>query len=161
MKKLFEIIKKVLFAAVQFTWGLPQTLCGLFVFLASEGKTDSYRCAVCKAWSHGSGLSLGLFLFVPEGASGRITAHEYGHSLQSLILGPFYLPVIGLPSLIWCVNKQAIRYRKEKKKDYFSFYTEKTADALGKAKKEEQKDEVEKVHHTYNGGSRGSCEHDA
>ena len=150
MKKFFEIIKKVLFVAVQITWGLPQTLTGAFVFLFTEGKTGTYRCAVHKKWKKSEGLSLGLFMFTSPRASGRIKDHEYGHCLQSLILGPLYLPLIGLPSLIWCSSGKADGYRKRKKKDYFSFYTEKTADALGKAKKETKQNEMEEVYDTYN-----------
>lgn len=151
MKKLLNILCNVLFAAVQFTWGLPQTFCGLIVFLVSRGKAGRYRLAVHKAWEKEEGLSLGLFIFTPAGAPKRILDHEYGHSLQSLILGPLYLPLVGFPSLIWCKNKKLIQYRKNKRIDYFGFYTERTADALGKAKKENKSNEMEEVHHTYHG----------
>jgi len=45
------------------------------------------------------GLSLGSYIFVCQ-SYGEITLkHEQGHSVQSLLLGPLYLLVIGLPSI--------------------------------------------------------------
>ena len=31
----------------------------------------------------------------------QTAVHEYGHTVQSMILGPFYLLAVGLPSIIW------------------------------------------------------------
>lgn len=30
-----------------------------------------------------------------------LLVHEYGHTIQSMILGPLYLIVIGIPSTLW------------------------------------------------------------
>ena len=62
--------------------------------------------------------------------------HEYGHTIQSQKLGPVYLLVIGLPSLIWagCFEK----YRIKHKKSYYGFYTEKWADKLGGISREDE-----------------------
>jgi hypothetical protein len=57
--------------------------------------------------------------------------HEYGHTIQSLILGPLYLFVIGIPSIIWCNSKKCVKLRKEKGVSYFDFYPEKWANFLG------------------------------
>jgi len=53
----------------------------------------------------------------------RVLQHEHGHTIQSKILGPFYLFVIGLPSIIWAglFNK----YREKNNVSYYSLYTEK------------------------------------
>ena len=59
--------------------------------------------------------------------------HEKGHRIQSKILGPFYLIVIGLPSLIWATLHSSVR--RLGTIDYFSFYTEKWADRLGGVKR--------------------------
>lgn len=57
--------------------------------------------------------------------------HEYGHTIQSLILGPLYLIIIGIPSTLWgflpCCNVK----RKAKSISYFSFFTEKWANFFG------------------------------
>ena len=54
--------------------------------------------------------------------------HEYGHSIQSKILGPLYLLVIGLPSIIWAGLFE--KYRNKHKISYYSFFTEKWANKL-------------------------------
>lgn len=57
--------------------------------------------------------------------------HEYGHSVQSLIVGPFYFIVIGLPSTVWSFGQRYNELRKKNKISYFSFFTEKWANYLG------------------------------
>ena len=69
--------------------------------------------------------------FSAEELAQRLLVHEYGHTIQSLIFGPLYLIVMGIPSTLWgflpfCSNK-----RKEKRISYFSFFTEKWANHLG------------------------------
>ncbi|MCI8837633.1 MAG: hypothetical protein HFG74_06170 [Hungatella sp.] len=48
-----------------------------------------------------------------------------------LMLGPAYLAVVGLPSIIWARSGACIRMRREKKIPYSAFYTESWADRLG------------------------------
>ena len=57
--------------------------------------------------------------------------HEYGHTIQSLILGPLYLLVMGIPSTLWGFLPNPAKKRKEEKISYFSFFTEKWANNLG------------------------------
>ncbi len=57
--------------------------------------------------------------------------HEYGHTIQSLILGPLYLIVMGIPSTVWGFLPSLQRKRKEKGISYFSFFTERWAKRLG------------------------------
>ncbi len=117
-----------LYALGQCTWGLVQTLAGLVVFLSCPGCRHSFhRGTVVTAWRRPDGLSLGLFIFVPEGEDPRLLRHEYGHTLQSLLLGPLYLPVIGLPSLI----RAAWRRGRRRGRSYYDFYTERWADRWG------------------------------
>ena len=140
-------MKTVFYILWQSTWGILQTLLGFFVFLVHiREKHAWYHGAIVTGWKHKTSASLGLFLFISdERTSGkkqtenalldelseRILIHEYGHTIQSLILGPLYLLVIGLPSALWC----ALPYCKEKRKtrhiSYYSFYPEKWADRLG------------------------------
>ncbi len=121
-----------LYALVQWLWGLPQTLLGLLVFLACPGRPRSvHRGAVVTRWRGRGGLSLGLFIFLPQGAGDRLLAHEYGHTLQSLLLGPLYLPLVGLPSLIWAALPALERRRQRRHISYYAFYTERWADRWG------------------------------
>jgi hypothetical protein len=84
--------------------------------------------AVHTTWNRRDGISLGLFLFCPDE---RLLPHEYGHTYQSLLLGPLYLLVIGIPSAVWANAPACVRMRQEKGISYYSFWTEKWADRLG------------------------------
>lgn len=121
---------------IQWTWCLPQNLLGLFVFLITKSrgaKNEKYKDAFVTHWKHSSGLSLGQFIFVPETTSHKTIQHEYGHTIQSNFLGPLFLIIIGLPSIIWagCFD----HYRRKHNISYYQFYTEKWADALGGVKR--------------------------
>lgn len=140
-------MKKLLYILCQCTWGFLQTLLGLFVFLfhLSE-KHYVYHGAVITEWKNKSSVSLGLFVFVTaepyfydklkdkysmEEQSSRLLVHEYGHTIQSLIFGPLYLIVIGIPSTLWGFLPCCAKKRKEAELSYFSFFTEKWANELG------------------------------
>ena len=121
-----------LYVLGQCSWGLVQTLLGALVCLACPGCRHSVRLGAVVTWWRGRrGLSLGLFIFLPEGAGDRLLAHEYGHTLQSLLLGPLYLAVIGLPSLIWAGLPALERRRARRGTSYYAFYTERWADRWG------------------------------
>ena len=122
-------------------WELPQNILGLFVWLAmsrdvtkktftmpADSEHTLYDFRYCP-WKLRSGLSLSLWIFAPADADANKLLHEYGHSIQSMYLGPFYLIIIGIPSFIWaCLYKiPAI----SKRWSYYDFYTEKWADHNG------------------------------
>ena len=126
----------ILAAFWQLTWGILQSTIGLLVFLVNIGCPHCiYRGSLMTEWKRQDGVSLGLFAFVPktynEGLNEHLRRHEYGHCVQSMILGPLYLPVIGLPSLGWNVMPIFQRYRKRQKVNYEQFYTEAWANRLG------------------------------
>ncbi len=109
--KIPKAIRAVTFYLLQWLWGLPQNLFGALAALVLRGTRFRYHGAVVtlyrpvKFLSNKSGFSLGMFIFMPEGWSEevrrRLVVHEYGHTVQSLLLGPLYLIVVGLPSVIW------------------------------------------------------------
>ena len=85
-------MKKFFYLLIQCTWGLGQTLIGLFFFLIHINKPHKfYRCAIQTQWNdRWAGLSLGPFIFVPNNEGDYFTGarvHEYGHTIQSLVLG--------------------------------------------------------------------------
>ena len=114
---------------MQFTWGILQNLLGLvlFMFVASAGRYKGRvgRAFVCQVPFN---VSLGCFIFVSDSYDELLVKHEYGHTLQSLILGPFYLLVIGLPSMIWAGFFE--KYRQKQGISYYSFFTERWANSL-------------------------------
>jgi len=114
------------------TWGLPQTLAGAATLLVAgrHRRRYAFRSAVVTEWALNRGLSLGPFIFVPTGCPRRLLVHEYGHTVQALILGPLYLPVIVLPSLTWAGLPSLERRRIRRHTSYYTFYTERWANAL-------------------------------
>ncbi len=60
-----------------------------------------------------------------------MAVHEYGHTWQSMMLGPCYLVVVGIPSIIWSRSRRCRQARREKGIPYSAFYTERWADDLG------------------------------
>ena len=129
-------MKTLLYEILQLTWGLPQSVLGL-IYLAKYGHGKEhfrFHGAYVSKWDHSGGISLGMFIFIGDklmnaGEPYAYLTHEYGHSIQSLLLGPLYIPVIGIPSNSW-----AAKYTKEKLLDgisYFSVFPENHANILG------------------------------
>ncbi len=117
--------------ALHAVWGLPQTLAGLVVAAVVRGKCRRFRGAWVVPWGQRAGLSLGLFVFVPHGSPRRLLVHEYGHCVQSLILGPLYLPIVVLPSLVWAGLPALAAWRRRRRISYYALPTERWANALG------------------------------
>ena len=134
IKKYMRI---ALFWLVMTTWGLPQTLCGLALMLIKYRHCPRmlYHGAVVVAHDGNfGGVSLGAFTFVNGRVKPKtfaaVRAHEYGHCIQSLMLGPLYLPMIALPSSLWCNLPHFKRKRLETGLSYYSFFPERWANAL-------------------------------
>lgn len=137
---------KVLYYFSQWTIGLIQNLVGACLFFMYVGKRHFvYHGAVVTVWKeNGSSLGMGMFVFISENCADdwdkpygkeeafkRTLVHEYGHTVQSAILGPFYLLVIGIPSAYWCASSKTSEYRRKKHVSYYSFYPERWANHLG------------------------------
>lgn len=109
-------------------WCFPQQLLGWLLKTVTRAERADGFYAV--NFNSGS-LSLGEYVFLCPAHRGDDTVlkHEQGHTKQSYILGWLWLPVIGIPSLVWagCFGW----LRKKYNISYYSFYTEKTADKLG------------------------------
>ena len=109
-------------------WCFPQNLLGFLVkiFTRAEGVGDHYQYKI----KSGS-VSLGEFVFLcPSHWNDEDTLrHEMGHREQSRRLGWLYLPIIGIPSVIWCGCFRW--YRIKHNISYYDFYTERWADKLG------------------------------
>lgn len=109
-----------LFGALDFTWGGLQSVIGLVLGIGAV----LLGASVSPHWGRGAEVELPAYMGQGAGVSlGPIAIgssgfshwpHEFGHRLQSLLLGPLYLFVIGIPS--------AISRRS-------TFYTERWADA--------------------------------
>ena len=138
-------MKIVMYRLWQCTSGILQTFLGLIMFMIHfKSQHYSYHGAIITEWNDKSSMSLGLFVFVTsepffakkyEGQisvdelSNRLLVHEYGHTIQSLILGPLYLIVIGIPSTVW--GFVGVKKRKNEQLPYGAFFTEGWANRLG------------------------------
>ena len=138
---------KPLYWLIQCTWGAAQTALGLLNFLLHiRDKHYFYHGAIITEWQDRTSVSMGMFVFVTkepyfyeklkdgytkEELSRRLLVHEYGHTIQSLILGPLYLIVMGIPSTLWGFLPACAKRRKEQGVSYFSFFTESWANRLG------------------------------
>lgn len=118
---------------LKFFWQLPQTVVALIYFLYLRYKdeildTCTFQGAVVfiKKGSYGS-VTLGNHIFLSPRAADTTIRHEWGHTRQSLLLGPLYLVVIGIPSIIWAATHRTIAPNTP----YFNFFTEKWANRLG------------------------------
>jgi len=117
------------FGALDFSWGALQSTLGLGLGIVAV----LLGADVSPHWGMGArvelpgymgisgvdfGFSLGPVVFGSPGFTDW--KHEFGHTWQSRALGPFYLFVVALPSLINAALNPA---------DQSGFYTEKWADA--------------------------------
>lgn len=118
---------------LKFIWQFPQNLIALIYREYLNGKgvmlaIEYYKGIIIYYTKDTVGnVSLGDSIFISATASSRIVKHEWGHTRQSLILGPLYLIVIGIPSVIWT----SIHKKIAPNTSYFDFFTEKWADKLG------------------------------
>lgn len=128
---------------LQWTWGIIQNIVGLIIF-AVNGKCPHFRfgLSVGTFWNRGESMSMGMFIFLgnnlknedlenEETVGSQVAVHEYGHTFQSMILGPFYLAVISAVSGLWCMIPVFEKLRKTKGISYYKLYTERWANHLG------------------------------
>lgn len=125
-----------------YVWQLPQNLAGFILSRKARARNSliplSFKVRVY--WVKGffgSAVSLGQYIIIDEmfmntKESVSIKKHEYGHFRQSLYLGWFYLPVVGLPSL---VRNIYARLRHKDGKWYYGGFPENWADRLGGVKR--------------------------
>ena len=140
MKKFLNIIKEI----ALWIWQLPQNIVGLVVLaimgyekvLTAENGNKIYFSKKMTG-----GISLGKYsiiskYYIRSHMTDKaildldVTRHEaLGHGTQSRYLGPLYLPVVGLQSIIWAgLYGSVIPYTTN---GYYKFWTEKWADKLG------------------------------
>lgn len=135
-------MKRFVYWFLQLTWGVVMTLPGLigllFMKISKRGKIYkngySYIVELNGNWG---GVNLGAISFCgnysetyPEWFE-DVRKHEYGHSIQNIIFGPFHLFLVAIPSFIryWY---QEIRSRKGlKNKPYDSIWFEGMATKVG------------------------------
>lgn len=112
-----------------YIWQLPQNLAGLIYKVIFKGEKRILKqrsTAFYVAPTMNGGVSLGNYIFLSEKSGLRepVYDHEFGHCIQSRILGPLYLPIVGLCSGLHCMLHKRTN-------NYYDFWTEKWANKLG------------------------------
>gem|GEM_PF-1104528 len=134
IKTMKKKILSILWIVLQCIWCLPQNLIGLVLYLIHRNNQKyHFRGARVTAWKHEGCTSLGAFIFMNQDCLHyeRLLVHEYGHTVQSAVLGWLYLPVIVVPSVMWFSLPVLKRYRRTKQISYYRFYTESWANTWG------------------------------
>lgn len=131
MKLIMNYIRNL----ILFIWQLPQHLLailyiGYLVMMCKDLGVDSrYKQAIVIPCVMRGAVTLGCYVFVGLNSEYKKTVkHELGHTIQSKILGPLYLIVIGIPSITYCGLRRI--FPSLRKKNYYDFYTEKSANYL-------------------------------
>lgn len=132
---MIKLIMKYIRNLILFIWQLPQHLLailyiGYLVMMCKYLGVDSrYKQAIVIPCVMRGAVTLGCYVFVGLNSEYRKTVkHELGHTIQSKILGPLYLIVIGIPSITYCGLRRI--FPSLRKKNYYDFYTEKWANNL-------------------------------
>ena len=131
---MMKLIMKYIRNLILFIWQLPQHIVaiiyfGYLVMMCKDLGVDSrYKQATVIPCIMRGAVTLGNYVFVGLNSEYRKTVkHELGHTIQSKILGPLYLIIIGIPSIIWA----AVHKKIASNQPYDWFYTESTANKLG------------------------------
>ena len=125
-----------------FIWELPQNIGGLlyllFSYLLSEVQKVEFEKGRVFIELKKTGVSLGFFVFWPScdnryfKLSSKNKMHEFGHSIQSRILGPLYLLLVGIPSILRVLYRILYyTFTGLRWKNYYKGYPEDWADRLG------------------------------
>ena len=132
---MMKLIMKYIRNLILFIWQLPQHIVALIYFgylvmMCKDLGVDSrYKQAIVIPCVMRGAITLGNYVFVGLNSEYKETVkHELGHTIQSKILGPLYLIIIGIPSITYCGLRRI--FPSLRKKNYYNFYTERTANNL-------------------------------
>lgn len=132
---MVKLIIKYIRNLILFIWQLPQHIVALIYFgylvmMCKDLGVDSrYKQAIVIPCVMRGAITLGNYVFVGLNSEYRKTVkHELGHTIQSKILGPLYLIVIGIPSITYCGLRRT--FPSLRKKNYYNFFSEKSANYL-------------------------------
>jgi len=140
--KEIESLNTFLSVSLNLTWGIFQNLFGLVFFLINikkphfwyKGSIVTTRFGPQKDIRRQGGTSFGMFIFITtdytfeQVQNSQLVAHEYGHTLQSAVVGPFQV-LVGIASLIWGVAFH--NYRERTNTPYERFFIESWANRWG------------------------------
>jgi len=118
-------------------WELPQILLALIFYAIMKKRIiqaiDYKDSKIFFVRDFPGGISLSFMIFLNEIDINNLRSikHEYGHTIQSLFLGWFYLFIVGVPSII---RASIWNHYKLEDKKYYEGFPENWADLLGNIK---------------------------
>ena len=159
IERYLDIAQIALIYILSWTWGIIQQIAALCLRLYLKitkktngtGDYDGFIVHYCHLKRGSVSLGNHVFLCPSHWEDETVLAHELGHCRQSLILGPLYMFVIGIPSVLWCnvfwprkmkkwketkvfsesINENLkLKLNVPPKPSYYDFYTEKWANKL-------------------------------
>lgn len=96
-------LSKPVYYLLSFTWGILVTFAGLIVSavlllcdVPHFKNAYGWGFYLGKGWG---GFNIGPCSVVCADATARTKQHEFGHSVQNCLLGPFMIPVVIIPSV--------------------------------------------------------------
>lgn len=123
--------KKIKNFFMDWVWQLPQNLLGFGYKLAiyediSDNLTNTDEHYTIYLKDTNGGVTLGKYIFVYRRFNNLayVVKHECGHVKQSKMLGPLYLIVIGVPSILHAWLNDYIGCCATHEDGYYHFYTE-------------------------------------
>ena len=138
-----KVLKGIGYWILQLTWGIIMNIIGVFatlfslIFLKGKIHKNGYGF-ITEVGGNWGGVSLGAFALC--GSYNQVEGpcydfewyehtrkHEFGHSLQNCILGPFFPFVVAIPSAI----RYWLDYYGKLKSEYESVWFEHTATVWG------------------------------
>ena len=137
MFEMMKLIMKYIINLILFIWQLPQHIVaiiyfGYLVMMCKDLGVDSrYKQATVIPCIMRGAVTLGNYVFIGLNSEYKETVkHELGHTIQSKILGPLYLIVIGIPSITYCGLRRLLPSLR--KKNYYDFFFLFSANYLSK-----------------------------
>lgn len=113
-----------------YIWQLLQNLLGLLLRTIYKGNDSVYNDSIVRrSTAMRGGISLGKYIIINQWSTEKTVKHEYGHTRQSKMLGPLYLFVVGLPSILHAALCSCKRH------SYYDVFPENWADKLGGVKR--------------------------
>lgn len=98
------IKSKFLYYLLTFTWGIFMSLVGglvaLQLMILGYKPIKNHYGLVFIIGTGWGGVNLGPVSIVNSNPSQHILDHEFGHSVQNCYLGPFFLFLVALPSMV-------------------------------------------------------------
>jgi hypothetical protein len=133
-------MKQIVYDLVAWTWCFPQQLLGCivrFFLLTCKAKPKIKSWYKIYEVNPLMAVTLGQYIIIPKifpayKDKNTTILHEMGHVKQSYMLGPLYLLIVGLPSIIFNIISQV---SPSFANNYYKRFPENWSDRLGNVKR--------------------------